>query len=63
MEDIERRTFESRAEAERYVALARGFKDVQEMRSHFAAHPLNSVETRDVDDFSRRLALLKLESE
>lgn len=54
---LERRFFETREQEEYYVALARGFRDVAEMRAHFAAR-----ETRSTADFERRLIVLDLEN-
>ena len=60
---IERRWFETREECMHYVALARGFKDADEMRSKMA--PLNGgsaddrIESRN-DDLKRRLSVAKL---
>jgi hypothetical protein len=54
---LERRFFETREQEEEYVALARGFKDVAEMRAFFAAR-----ETRNsAGAYERRLTVLKLE--
>lgn len=54
---MERRYFETREQEEHYVALARGFKDVEEFRAWRQAR-----ETRnDVRDFERRLAVLNME--
>jgi hypothetical protein len=59
---IERRFFESREQEEHYVALARGFNDVTEMRSHYAANPRKRArnDSAGVDDCARRLTVLKL---
>lgn len=61
--------FESRSQAEDYVAIARGFADGAEMRDFYKSNPLpgsagGRVETRfdpaDVDVYARRLTVLKL---
>ena len=68
---LERRFFENREQEEYYVAVARGFRDATEMRSHFAAHPLRgapgearksakATESGDLDDYYRRLIVLKV---
>jgi hypothetical protein len=54
---IERRAFETEEDEERYIAVARGFDSVEEMRTFFAAR-----ETRNsADAYQRRLTVLKLE--
>jgi hypothetical protein len=54
---LERRFFAARdgAEAEHYVAIARGFKDVAEFRAYRQAQ-----ETRNVADLERRIRVLEL---
>jgi hypothetical protein len=62
---VERRAFRDKADEDEYVARARGFGSVTEMRDHFAANPLGgrrSVETSDSefdDDLYRRLIVVK----
>jgi hypothetical protein len=66
---LERRFFENREQEEFYVAVARGFKDATEMRSHFAVNPLRGAPGKntetpngdDDEDYYRRLIMLKLE--
>jgi hypothetical protein len=54
---LERRYFETREQEEHYVAIARGFKDVDEFRAFRAAREHRN----DPADLERRLTVLKLE--
>ena len=57
---LERRAFEPRgADAEYYVAIARGYGSVEEFRQARAARN----ETREVADYERRLTVLNMEVE
>jgi hypothetical protein len=55
---LERRDFRDQSEAEHYVALARGFKDVDEFRAFRAARETRS---NDIRSFERRMAVLECE--
>lgn len=62
---MERMVFETREQEEHYVAMARGFGSVGEMRDFFAANPRKPAQSRTsnlpgLDDYCRRLAVLKL---
>jgi hypothetical protein len=66
--EIRRMHFETRADEEHYIAVARGFGDADEMRTFYKTHSTpgstggRRVETRSTGagDYARRLTVLKL---